>query len=100
MLVGSIHPSFRLNFLNPAHLYSSTTLLSSNNERASHLLLHHKVLHQDKSIRTSTLRAVTTYQRREKEKKRKEPAKFINDKISNQEEMKELGKQEYDDPCI
>jgi hypothetical protein len=29
-------------------------------------------------------------------KKRKEPAKLINDKISNQEEMKELD----DDPCI
>ncbi len=39
MLAGSIHPPFRLNFLNPAHLYSSTTLLSGNNERASHLLL-------------------------------------------------------------
>jgi hypothetical protein len=39
MLAGSIHPPFRLNFINPAHLYSSTTLLSSNNERASHLLL-------------------------------------------------------------
>jgi hypothetical protein len=39
MLAGSIHPPFRLNFLNPAHLYSSTTLLSSNNKSASHLLL-------------------------------------------------------------
>jgi hypothetical protein len=51
-------------------LYSSTTLLSSNNERASHLLLHHRVLHQDKNIRTSTLQAVTTCHSREKEKKR------------------------------
>jgi hypothetical protein len=88
MLAGSIHPSFRLNFL------------SSNNERASHLLLHHRVLHQDKRIRTSTLRAITTCHSREKEKKRKELAKLINDKISNQEEMKESGKQEDDDPCI
>jgi hypothetical protein len=72
MLAGSIHPPFRLNFLNPAHLYSSTTLLNRNNEKASHLLLHHRVLHQDKSIRTSTLRAVTTCHSREKEKKRKE----------------------------
>jgi hypothetical protein len=77
-------------------LYSSTTLLSSNNERASHLLVHHRVLHQDKSIRTSTLRVVTTCHNREKEKKRKEPAKLINDKISNQEEMKESD----NDPCI
>jgi hypothetical protein len=53
-------------------LYSSTTLLSSHNERASHPLLHQRVLHQDKSIRTSTLRAVTTYHNKEKEKKRKE----------------------------
>jgi hypothetical protein len=102
MLAGSIHPPFRLNFPDPTHLYSSTTLLSSNNERASHLLLHHKVLHEDKSIRTSTLASShnLSQQRKIKENKIKEPAKLINDKISIQEEMKESGKQEDDDPCI
>jgi hypothetical protein len=56
--------------------------------------MHRVPTSQDKSIRTSTLRAVTTCQ--SKEKKRKEPAKLINDKISNQEKMKESD----DDPCI
>ncbi len=93
ILAGSIHPPFRLNFLDPAHLYSSTTLLSSNNERASHLLVHHRVLHQDKSIRTSTLRVVTTCHNREKEKKRKEPAKLklgINEGIKQARRRRSL----------
>jgi hypothetical protein len=118
MLAGSIHPPFRLNFLNPAHLYSSTTLLSSNNERASHLLLLAASKHFsfNKTILSTTgfyikIRAsdlphfeqsqkITNCHSRKKEKKRKEPEKLINDKISNQEEMKEAGKQEDDDPCI